>query len=85
MALGIGGFSPPDGKLVRDGGNKVIIRLSDDALENMTEAIRTVGHELRHIDDFLKGMRESEEVLARAAEETFLKSYIDWLKRVRQG
>ena len=51
----------------------------------MTEAIRTVGHELRHIDDFLKGMRESEEVLARAAEETFLKSYIDWLKRVRQG
>jgi hypothetical protein len=62
-----------------DKNGRVIIKLTNTALSSLEQAVRTVGHELEHMRQFLvNGPRV--DAAARAAEEPFFQLF---LKRLR--
>ena len=70
-----------DGQLLRDRRGRVVIFLTDHSLQSIREAVFTIGHELKHIKDFLAGLENSAEAAANAAGDEFLKQFLNILLR----
>lgn len=55
------------GKLVRDAKGRPIIHFTPRAMASLEQAVKTFGHEAKHIKDFAAGMKTSSEALAEMA------------------
>ena len=61
--------------LVRSAGGLPIIEITPRGLSSLEEAVKTVGHEIRHIQDIMAGC-ERGEAAARLAEEPFWQLFL---------
>jgi Domain of unknown function (DUF4157) len=57
------------GEVVKDAKGRPIINFTSRGLSSLEEAVKTFGHEAKHLKDFASGMVESSEVLAEKAGE----------------
>jgi hypothetical protein len=57
------------GKLITDSKGRPIITFTKKGLSSLEEAVKTFGHEVKHIQDFLAGVQSSSEALAELAGE----------------
>ena len=57
------------GALVRDARGRPIINFTPRALQSLEQAVKTFGHEAKHIKDFAAGLTTSSEALAEKAGE----------------
>jgi hypothetical protein len=57
------------GNLVRDFRGRPIITFTEKGLSSLEEAVKTFGHEVKHIKDFAAGLKTSSEALAELAGE----------------
>ena|GEM_PF-2553133 len=66
------------GDFVRDRRGRILIHLTDQSLSSVKEAVFTVGHEMKHILEFLAGVDNPSELAADLAGQEFL----DWFLRL---
>jgi len=57
------------GTVARDLKGRPIINFTERALSSLEEAVKTFGHEAKHLQDFARGLEESSEALAELAGE----------------
>ena len=57
------------GTVARDARGRPIINFTERALSSLEEAVKTFGHEAKHLKDFAAGLTESSEALAEQAGE----------------
>lgn len=53
-----------EGAIARDAKGRPIINFTERALSSLQEAVKTFGHEAKHLKDFAAGLAESSEALA---------------------
>ncbi|MDA1231612.1 MAG: hypothetical protein O2856_12635 [Planctomycetota bacterium] len=76
-----GSFRRIDVILERDRRGRVVIYLTENSLKSLKEAVFTIGHELKHIKDYLAGLENSAEAAANFAGSEFLEKFLDILRR----